>query len=196
MCRYLALAGCTDRLTTDVLVWLAGWTHSHPLFTEAELEDRVGVKRAAIRKLEHELGIPTTSFDVHDLKYVSTVLYKVRRALCLCAATRMSDTTLSLVLDILWYRGFQAASCPNWTEYEMDHILLVRADVTLDVNASEVAAVEFVRQDALASVLADPSRELSPWFRLIATKLLPTWWVNLDTMLAQDSDDRSIHDFR
>lgn len=51
--------------------------NSHPLFLEEEMEDGVGVKRAAIRKLEHELGIPTTQFDVKDIKYVSTVLYKV-----------------------------------------------------------------------------------------------------------------------
>lgn len=51
------------------------------MFVEDELEDHLGVKRAAIRKLEHELGIPATQFDVKDLKYVSTVLYKVR-SLC------------------------------------------------------------------------------------------------------------------
>ncbi|TYZ57911.1 hypothetical protein PybrP1_002048 [[Pythium] brassicae (nom. inval.)] len=78
----------------------------------------------------------------------------------------------------------------------MDHILLARADVTLRVNPSEVADVEFVRQDALAAVLADPERQLSPWFRLIATNLLPRWWTNLDAMLAADSEDRSIHDYR
>ncbi|EEY66594.1 isopentenyl pyrophosphate:dimethyllallyl pyrophosphate isomerase, putative [Phytophthora infestans T30-4] len=45
---------------------------SHPLFTEGELEDGFGVKRAAIRKLEHELGIPSSIFAIDDLAYVST----------------------------------------------------------------------------------------------------------------------------
>lgn len=78
----------------------------------------------------------------------------------------------------------------------MDHILLTRADVKLSVNASEVADIEFVGPHALAAVLADPTRQISPWFRLIATNLLPHWWANLDTMLAADSTDRSIHDYR
>jgi isopentenyldiphosphate isomerase len=53
------------------------WICSHPLFTEGELEVDVGVKRAAIRKLEHELGIPISTFTIDDLAYVSTVMYKV-----------------------------------------------------------------------------------------------------------------------
>lgn len=60
--------------------WSVTWfcDCSHPLFTEGELEDGFGVKRAAIRKLEHELGIPTSTFALEDLAYVSTVMYKVR----------------------------------------------------------------------------------------------------------------------
>lgn len=51
---------------------------SHPLFTKEEMEDGDGVKRAAIRKLEHELGIPESSFRVADMRYLTTILYKVR----------------------------------------------------------------------------------------------------------------------
>ncbi|RLN97928.1 hypothetical protein BBJ28_00013335 [Nothophytophthora sp. Chile5] len=139
---------------------------SHPLFTEAELEDGVGVKRAAIRKLEHELGIPSSTFAVDDLAYVSTVMYK-------------------------------AASDANWTEYEMDHILFARADVSLDnVNLNEVEQVEFVTRENLPALLEDSERKLSPWFHLIGARLLPQWWDNLDAMLAKDSADRQIHDYR
>ncbi|GLE03364.1 hypothetical protein PINS_up012254 [Pythium insidiosum] len=137
---------------------------SHPNFVKDELEDGVGVKRAAIRKLEHELGIPTTTFDPSDLKYVTTVLYK-------------------------------AASDANWTEWEVDHVLLARADVSLALNPNEVSEVEFVSKDRLEAVLADRQRLLSPWFRLIATGLLPTWWDNLDELLMADNADRRIHDF-
>ncbi|KAF4317149.1 hypothetical protein BBO99_00007829 [Phytophthora kernoviae] len=139
---------------------------SHPLFTEAELEDGIGVKRAAIRKLEHELGIPTSTFAVEDLTYVSTVMYK-------------------------------AASDANWTEYEMDHILFARGDVSLDnVNRNEVEQVEFVARDKLPELLDDSKRKLSPWFHLIGSNLLPQWWDNLDAVLAKDSTDRQIHDYR
>jgi isopentenyl-diphosphate delta-isomerase len=53
---------------------------SHPLFIKEEMEENnnIGIKKAAIRKLEHELGINKQHFQVADLKYATTVLYKVR----------------------------------------------------------------------------------------------------------------------
>ncbi|CAH0519326.1 unnamed protein product [Peronospora belbahrii] len=139
---------------------------SHPLYTKDELEDGIGVKRAAIRKLEHELGIPTSTFAINDLTYVSRVLYK-------------------------------AASDANWTEYEMDHILFARGDVSLSkVNENEVEQVEFVARDNLQTLLSNPKRKFSPWFRLIGSKMLPNWWNELDTVLKNDSTCHQIHDFR
>ncbi|CAI5710831.1 unnamed protein product [Peronospora destructor] len=139
---------------------------SHPQFTESELEDGVGVKRAAIRKLEHELGIPTLTFAINDLVYVSSVIYK-------------------------------AASDANWTEYEIDHILFARGDVSLDkVNKNEVEQVEYVARENLPTLLSDSARKLSPWFHLISSNLLPHWWGTLDTVLAKGNATRQIYDFR
>ncbi|KAI9917668.1 hypothetical protein PsorP6_012401 [Peronosclerospora sorghi] len=139
---------------------------SHPLFIEGELEDGVGVKRAAIRKLEHELGISTSTFSIDDLYYVSTVMYK-------------------------------AASDANWTEYEMDHILFARGDVSLShINENEVEQVEFISRENLAPLLSEATRKLSPWFHLIGSNLLPHWWDNLEAILKKDNADRHIHDFR
>lgn len=93
VCRYL-------------LVACVCYGPSHPLFVEDELEAHVGVKRAAIRKLEHELGIPATQFDIHDLKYVSTVLYKVR--ICVHRTAAPFRETYSFVSSSsfysFWYR--------------------------------------------------------------------------------------------
>uniref|UniRef100_A0AAV1VNB1 isopentenyl-diphosphate Delta-isomerase n=1 Tax=Peronospora matthiolae TaxID=2874970 RepID=A0AAV1VNB1_9STRA len=139
---------------------------SHPLFTEGELEDGVGVKRAAIRKLEHELGIPASTFSVDDLAYVSTVMYK-------------------------------ASSDANWTEYEMDHILFARAELSLDkLNPNEVEQVEWVARTELPALLGSSVRKLSPWFHLIGTNLLPRWWDDLDAVLEKDNTDRKIYDYR
>lgn len=54
---------------------------SHPLYTPAELEasEQLGVKRAAIRKLEHELGIPPEDVPIDSFTYITRVHYKVRR---------------------------------------------------------------------------------------------------------------------
>ncbi|CAI5724779.1 unnamed protein product [Hyaloperonospora brassicae] len=139
---------------------------SHPLFTEGELDDGVGVKRAAIRKLEHELGISASTFSTDDLAYVSTIMYK-------------------------------AESDANWTEYEMDHILFARGELSLDnVNSNEVEQVEWIARENLPALLGDSTRKLSPWFRLICSKLLPRLWDDLNTVLEKDNTDRQIHDYR
>jgi isopentenyl-diphosphate delta-isomerase len=54
------------------------WTNtccSHPLSIDEEVEERdqLGIKRAAIRKLQHELGITDVSSD--DLSYITRIHY-------------------------------------------------------------------------------------------------------------------------
>lgn len=51
---------------------------SHPLFTELEREekDALGVKRAAQRRLELELGINPLDVSLEDLKFMTKFIYK------------------------------------------------------------------------------------------------------------------------
>jgi isopentenyl-diphosphate Delta-isomerase len=54
------------------------WTNtccSHPLHTQTELTDDavVGIKRAAVRKMQHELGVNITE---SQLKFLTRILYK------------------------------------------------------------------------------------------------------------------------
>jgi len=56
------------------------WTNtccSHPLAIKSELEEtnQLGVRRAAQRKLQHELGIPTEQVDVDQLQYLTRIHY-------------------------------------------------------------------------------------------------------------------------
>lgn len=70
-----------QKRTKEKITFPSIWSNtccSHPLFVQDEMEPGLGVKRAAIRKLEHELGIPTSTLETKDLRYVSTVLYKVQ----------------------------------------------------------------------------------------------------------------------
>jgi isopentenyl-diphosphate delta-isomerase len=90
---------------------------------------------------------------------------------------------------------YRAAFDDNWSEYEVDHILLVRADVKLHINDNEVAEVRYVARDELQSVLDDQSLLISPWFRLISETLLPTWWDNLESVLEKDNEDVVIHNY-
>jgi isopentenyl-diphosphate delta-isomerase len=160
------------------------WTNtccSHPLFNSVEcnLSDPVtGVKLAALRKLEQELGI--FGLKTEDLVYLTRIQY---RAVC--------------------------RSSPAWGEHEIDYILLVRKAIAPDdssavglkiqPNLNEVAAVKTVSLDELLEILHTRPETLTPWFHLIARKLLPDWWRNLDAALAQSHpyfDPIRIHHLR
>ena len=60
-------------------VW-ANTCCSHPLHCELELEtqDAMGIKRAAQRKLEQELGIPETGAPLEDMVFMTRMLYRAR----------------------------------------------------------------------------------------------------------------------
>lgn len=76
-----------QKRTKEKITFPSIWSNtccSHPLFVQDEMEPGFGVKRAAIRKLEHELGIPTSTLEINDLRYVSTVLYKVHTLFDYC----------------------------------------------------------------------------------------------------------------
>lgn len=56
------------------------WTNtccSHPLAIKGELDEtnEMGVRRAAIRKLPHELGIPEEQLSVDDFTYLQRIHY-------------------------------------------------------------------------------------------------------------------------
>lgn len=52
---------------------------SHPIADvpgEDEERDALGVKRAAIRRLNYELGIPSESIPIENITYLTRILYK------------------------------------------------------------------------------------------------------------------------
>jgi isopentenyl-diphosphate delta-isomerase len=128
------------------------WTNtccSHPLFTPSELEPLIGVKRAAQRKLEHELGIPASQVPLSAFEHVATIHYQ--------------------------------AQCDDgvWGEHEVDHVLLIRAQVTLDLNLNEVRATRWFTGPEL-DAFRKTKTAFSPWFARIANQLLPVWWAKLE----------------
>jgi len=136
------------------------WTNtccSHPLYTSSELEEKehLGVRRAAIRKLEHELGI--TGIKLENVHYLTRILY-------------LADSDGG-----------------DWGEHEVDHILFIHQDVQLDINANEVADVQYITPEGLNKLFARKDRKeifISPWFQMIAEKFLYGWWKNLKTIIA------------
>lgn len=143
---------------------------SHPLHSEEELEedDAMGVKRAAIRKLEQELGIDPSSVSTDSMTFMTKMRYSARMN-------------------------------PEWIEREVDHILVMCADVDIQPNPNEVANIMWVDRDALEAMLIEEreaDQAVAPWFRCIATRVMTeAWWQHYadGDKLAELSDDL-IHD--
>ena len=143
---------------------------SHPLHSpeELELENAMGVKRAAVRKLEQELGINPAQVSTDDMVYMTKMRY----------SARMNQ---------------------EWIERELDHIIVMCADVEINPNPNEVANTLWVDHDKMEAMLLEEraaDQAIAPWFRCIAARIMqPSWWsaFNDKDALADLSDER-IHD--
>ncbi|OAP64908.1 isopentenyl-diphosphate delta-isomerase [Fonsecaea erecta] len=141
------------------------WTNtccSHPLAHPSEtgngeLASNVeGAKRAAQRKLNHELGIQSSQVPLTDFSFLSRIHYL-------------------------------APSDGKWGEHEIDYILFIEADVTLDINKNEVRDTRWVSQEELRQMFKDVETQTgedkalkyTPWFRLICEGMLFQWWDKL-----------------
>ena len=143
---------------------------SHPLHSpeELDLENAMGVKRAAVRKLEQELGIDPAQVSTDDMVYMTKMRY----------SARMNQ---------------------EWIERELDHIIVMCADVEINPNPNEVANTLWVDHDKMEAMLLEEraaDQAIAPWFRCIAARIMqPSWWsaFNDKDALADLSDER-IHD--
>ena len=81
---------------------------SHPLSYNDELEESVGVKRAAVRKLVQELGVNADAISVDDFQFVTRFMY----------SARMNETWVEREVDhVLLYYGDLEIN-PNPSEIE------------------------------------------------------------------------------
>uniref|UniRef100_A0A7S1V8D9 isopentenyl-diphosphate Delta-isomerase n=1 Tax=Sexangularia sp. CB-2014 TaxID=1486929 RepID=A0A7S1V8D9_9EUKA len=143
------------------------WTNSvcsHPLAGIGEEDGAEGVKKAAVRKAEHELGIADpAALSEKDMTFLTRMHYKASNG------------------DGIW------------GEHEIDYILIARSEVKLNPSANEVSDVKYVTQDELRAILADPSA-VTPWFKLICEAWLFTWWDALIADKLESCADRdTIH---
>jgi len=168
------------------------WTNtccSHPLHgmdvNEVDSAEDVkggtvnGVKAAAIRKLEHELGIPVGQLPMDSFKFLTRLHY--------WAADTVTHGEKS-----------------PWGENEIDYVLFAtvpcKDSITINPRPDEVDDVCWVTQSKLLEMFADKDLLFSPWFRIIANRWMISkggWWDDLDrTMTTNDfCDYESIHRF-
>uniref|UniRef100_A0A0A9Y2Z6 isopentenyl-diphosphate Delta-isomerase n=1 Tax=Lygus hesperus TaxID=30085 RepID=A0A0A9Y2Z6_LYGHE len=125
---------------------------SHPLHDwedERVEEDAIGIKQAARRRLQYELGIPKSLIDPKDIVYLTRVHYK--------------DTG-----DGVWGE--------HEVDYIL---FIIGKDLPLRPNPEEVSHISYLRRSDFDSYLANLVDPVTPWFSLIAKSYLTTWWDNL-----------------
>ena len=156
----------------DKITFPSVWANSccsHPLASEEEMDETNarGVKIAAIRKLDQELGIAADSLNIDDFVFITKMRYSARMN-------------------------------ADWIEREIDHILMIQADVELNPNPNEVSNVKWVSAAELEDMLVEPDGDdvISPWFRCIAARLMnEEWWSAIgDKEACEALQDNVIHD--
>ena len=150
------------------------WTNtccSHPLHIESEMEsnNHMGIKQAAKRRLNYELGI--SSLEADSVHYLTRIHYK--------AENIPRDGVFG--------------------EHEIDYVLFVKGDFKIEPNSNEVKATRYLTMYELKEFLEEEKDQnsgilLTPWFKLICERFLFDWWANLDNI---DSliDHKKIHRF-
>ncbi|KAK0418463.1 hypothetical protein QR680_013571 [Steinernema hermaphroditum] len=134
------------------------WTNSccsHPLYVDNEMEvtDSLGVRRAAQRKLDHELGVG--SIDIDRMKVMGRFLYKAEME-----GAEWIEHELDYAIIV---RDFDVN--------------------TLNINPEEASEVRSVSKEGLAQMISSDSERFSPWFSLFyKEKWLSTWWDNLSNL--------------
>ncbi|KAM9995264.1 hypothetical protein ACTFIY_001423 [Dictyostelium cf. discoideum] len=150
------------------------WTNtvcSHPLWivgSELIEENAQGVKIAAKRKLNHELGVPSDQVNIDDFTFMTKIHYKS-----------------------------ESKEDPQWGEHEIDHILIMQKDgITINAEPNEVMDYKYVSQEELDQLFKDEDEgkvKVTPWFRLIALNHLKPWWNNLNNLKPLVEPTNTIH---
>lgn len=150
------------------------WTNtccSHPLAVEGEMEEgegALGVRRAAQRRVEIELGVDNKEARPEDILYLTRILYAAP------SNGQWGEHELDYILFLRSRSGF-----------------------SISPNLDEVQATEWVRREDLKSFLMDLESkevEITPWFKLISQNMLPLWWDNLKR-IERYQDHSTIHKY-
>jgi len=149
------------------------WTNtccSHPLAISTEVEefDALGVRRAAQRRVEIELGVKNSDAKIEDIMYLTRILYSAP------SSGQWGENELDYILFLRSNKSLQ-----------------------LDPNPDEVKSIEWVSKRHLHEFLQNLEHQgvgITPWFRLISKNLLPMWWDNIHR-IHEMKDHQTIHEY-
>lgn len=164
--RLLLQQRATEKITFPDM-----WTNtccSHPLGIPGEtgvtLEESVeGVKRAAVRKLGHELGIRREEVPLDEFKFLTRIHYKAP------SDGKWGEHEIDYIIFIKPSRK-----------------------VTLDINPNEVRDAKFASEQELKDMFKDSKLKFTPWFKLICESMLYEWWEHLDNGLEKYLSEQDI----
>ena len=125
---------------------------SHPLFEiEHEKNGWEGVKLAAIRRLNYELGVATAFLSVEDFAARGRVHYQA---------------------------GNSVKTFPDeFMEHEIDYLLFAKKTIDLDnVNKNEVQDTKWVGKEELSDWVKKERKVFTPWFKLIMHEKVFNIW--------------------
>ena len=140
------------------------WTNaccSHPLFTadEAETNNAWGIRKAARRKLEHELGISQNYCRLEDYQLVGKFLYEA------VSDQNWKEHELDYVLILNNFAG------------------------RMTVNSDEVSAIKYVNRESLETAMNTNPEQFSPWFRMLHEQSwISRWWEDLENLSTYDTN--------
>lgn len=139
---------------------------SHPLHFAKELDEKdfIGVRRAAQRKLEHELGIKASEVPLEDFELITRIHYKAM------SDEKWGEHEIDHVLFIK--KDVNIKTNPN------------------EVKSFNFVDQEKMRQmleDAKTGKIA-----ITPWFDLLCKKFLFNWWENMNN-IENIKDPNTIH---
>jgi len=139
---------------------------SHPLYNELEMDtkDAIGVRRAAQRRLQIELGIEALQIPLGDIKFMTRFLYKAPSG----GLWGEHEIDYALVIQ----KDVSLNPNPNEVKF-MKYV-------------SREEFLPFLENEELKG------NKVTPWFRLMIDSFLFDWWRNLDN-LQQFQDHQNIH---
>lgn len=86
-------------------------------------------------------------------------------------------------MDYLTRIYYKAQSDGIWGEHEVDYILFLRKNVTLNPDPNEIKSYCYVSKEEVREILkkaASGEIKLTLWFKIIADTFLFKWWDNLN----------------
>eukprot|EP00045_Choanoeca_perplexa_P013256 m.149414 g.149414 ORF g.149414 m.149414 type:complete len:228 (-) comp16294_c0_seq1:2826-3509(-) len=145
------------------------WTNtccSHPLCRPEETPEKgqQGVRFAARRKLEHELGVDPSQIELDEFTYLTRIHYKAP------SDGKWGEHEIDYILFLQKDVSFEAV--PN----EVQATQWVDKDQLKDLMANAEAK----------------GLKITPWFKLIVENFIYKWWDQLETGL-DTSEQEKIH---